>query len=175
MIQTSYQLVFAATFTLVSLFTTIGVASHPYHVSYAEIEWNAKTGNFEVALCVWPSDLEKAIAAQEKKSIDLDQVEDLDTLIEKYVKKRFVFSSTGTDKVKSSNEIRWVGHEKDLKKAWLYFEVAGQGKNQFSIENQLFFELNEDQSNHVELKEGKTVSSLIFNSANRKHSVSVGQ
>jgi hypothetical protein len=137
------------------------VASHPFHVSSAEVNWNSKSGNFEVALCVWPADLEKAIARQQTKAIDLDKVDELDELMKQYVASRFSVRQTIDSTAQPAREataddksadIRWVGHEMDLQKAWLYFEIPGdQQTGQWEIQNRVFFELNEDQVNHMKL------------------------
>ena len=61
-----------------------------------------------------------------------------------------------------AKSLRWVGHERDLKKAWLYFEISGdKAVHQWKIENQVFFELNEDQLNHVDFKYGKSAKVVI--------------
>ena len=152
-------------------------ASHPYHVSHAEVNWNAKSGNFEVALCVWPADLEKALKADTGKSIDLDEVEDLDLLLESYVGKKFRIASGGGQadaKKPAAAQIRWVGHERDLKKAWLYFEISGDPSvRQWKIENRVFFELNEDQLNHVDFKYGNTAKVVISRLGQGAHPIDI--
>jgi hypothetical protein len=162
------------TFALLLVSCSTCFATHPYHVSYAEVEWNAKTGNFEVALCVWPADLEKAIAAQENKVVDLDSVKELDSLLEKYVAKRFKVTSASQNAAQKTvpQPIRWIGHEKNLKKAWLYFEVSGdKTTNDWTIENRVFFEMNEEQANHVQLKLGNKVENVA--STHAKSSISL--
>ncbi len=144
------------------------VASHPYHVSLAEIELNSKTGNFEVALCVWPADLEKALAIQLDKPVDLDKLSDLDRHLAAYVSRHFQIMNLKGQPA----DIRWVGHQKDLKKAWLYFEVkTGQEQNNWTLENRVFFELNEDQSNQVNLKIGDKKRSLVYSIDTSKHAL----
>ncbi len=142
-------------------------ASHPYHVSHAEVNWNETSGNFEVALCVWPADLEKALKGDTGKSVDLDEVENLDQLLEAYVGKKFRITSANGQADSNSEKpvapsIRWVGHERDLKKAWLYFEISGDKTiRKWKIENRVFFELNEDQLNHVDFKYGKSAKVVV--------------
>ena len=142
-------------------------ASHPYHVSHAEVNWNNTSGNFEVALCVWPADLEKALKGDTGKSVDLDEVENLDQLLEVYIGKKFrITNANGQEdsnsKKPATTSIRWVGHERDLKKAWLYFEISGDKTvRTWKIENRVFFELNEDQLNHVDFKYGRSAKVVI--------------
>ncbi|MCH2182076.1 MAG: hypothetical protein MK108_08740 [Mariniblastus sp.] len=132
-------------------------ASHPYHVSYAEVEWNPETGHFEVALCVWPADLEKAISRMSGRAIDLDAEPGVEAMFEQYVARRFrLIGDSG--KVRP---IRWVGAQVGLKQAWLYFEVAGDKKpGRWTIENRVFFELNEDQLNQIQIRMGPVRKSL---------------
>ena len=139
------------------------LAMHPYHVSFAEVEWNSKTGNFEVALCVWPGDLEKAISAMKGRSVDLDHEDedDLDKSCCGYVANRFRIVGEGGKPA----PIRWVGAQIGLKQAWLYFEVAGDKRpGSWTIENRVFFELNDGQLNQIQIKmrdERKRVSSTV--------------
>lgn len=152
-------------------------ASHPYHVSHAEVNWNAKSGNFEIALCVWPADLEKALKGDAGKSVDLDKVENLDQMLEAYIEKRFRITEANSESETSSEKsipasLRWVGHERDLKKAWLYFEIPGNKTNrQWKIENRIFFELNEDQLNHVDFKFGDAAKVVISRKGQASHRI----
>ena len=137
------------------------LATHPYHVSFAEVEWNPKTGNFEVALCVWPADLEKSISEMQGRPIDLDAEPNLESAYQAYVSRRFrIVGDSG-----KTSPIRWVGSQVGLKQAWLYFEVAGDKKpGRWTIENRVFYELNDDQLNQIQVKVGparKLVSSTI--------------
>ena len=149
-------------------------ASHPFHVTRAEIEYNSTRKTFEVALCVWPEDLEKAVSKIEKKSIDIDAIGETkrDELFKKYVAQsfRFIPKQAGqTDKAKKpvAADIRWVGSEIKVKQGWLYFEVdAKSDAANWSIENEMFFELNDDQMNHLQIRSGKEWASKTL-SANQ--------
>ncbi len=167
--------------------STAWTASHPYHVSSAEIRWNETTGNFEVALCVWPADLERAIANQTKSTANLERIVDLDAELKQYVAARFSIrpklsdtnitsdaasaqSTTESGSEKRTGEFRWVGHEIDLKQAWLYFEIPGsQQVGQWKISNRVFFELNEEQLNQVQLSVGNSSSSVALTHSNPTH------
>ena len=150
---------------LLALSATDLFASHPFHVSRSEIEFNSKRKTLEVALCVWPEDLETAISKMEKKSIDIDSLSESkrDELVMKYVVRTFRFfpGSSVTEKEQPKPaKIRWVGSEIGIKKGWLYFEVdASNAAKLWSIENEMFFELNDDQMNHLEIRNGRKWSS----------------
>ena len=138
------------------LLGSVANASHPYHVSLSEVERNLENGNLEVSMCLWPADLEKALSQMTDTVVDLDTAENLDELIVEYLKKRIAFSNADGELA----EIRFVGHEIDLKKGWLYFEVkTGKTESTWQFENRVFFELNEDQSNHINLKVNRRVTS----------------
>lgn len=140
----------------------VAVASHPFHVSRAEIEYNAKRQTFEVALCVWPEDLERAVSKMEKHKINIDDESEIsrDKLFCKYVASKFKFIPNDADQNLKAASIRWVGSEIEVKQGWLYFEVdASSGSQNWTIGNRIFFELNDDQMNHLQLREGKQLIS----------------
>lgn len=210
---------------------------HPYHVSYTELTFNKKSGNFEVAICVWPADLEKALAAQESKPVDLEKTDKLDEMIERYVAKRFLvrtFQPRGNKTVeakefikgtpetkgnsntelvigdqpprprnseieseapskesiasqdatkplaadgkneKPKSNFRWVGLEKERRQVWLYFELAGDLKaTDWTVENRVFSELNDDQLNHVQWTlDFKRYETFVCNEEKMKHRIS---
>ena len=222
------------TLLLIFVLVTIGTISssvvvaveppHPYHVSLAEVNWNPESQKFEVALCLWPADLEKALAQQTGRPIDLAKEPDVDRLIETYVAKRFMIhstpkiaertkqqsttdlpsddiggktndvetkkqgdsvsksdttiqtivispaaaSQTETKDLPAPGKIKWYGHEADAKQVWLYFEVAGDVKANWIVENRVFFELNDDQLNHVQWKGTGKTETLVCNPDNAK-------
>ena len=151
------------------------VALHPYHVSRAEVEYNAKRKTFEVALCIWPEDLQRAISATSHRQIDIDSISEAkrDQHFHKYVQQKFrVFPSNDVEeegeqfKIKPA-AIRWVGSELELKQGWLYFEVdAKAATNSWTIENEMFFELNDDQLNLNQLRVQKAVYSQTLSGNN---------
>lgn len=139
-------------------------ASHPFHVTRAEIEYNAKRKKFEVAICVWPEDLAKAVSKMEDRTINIDTETETnrDKVFHKYVAQKFKFiSQSNNDSEKSAAAtIRWIGSELEVKQGWLYFEVeAKAAATSWSIENRMFFELNDDQLNQVQVRNGKLMES----------------
>ena len=93
--------------------------SHPFHVSVAEMEYNPESKCLEVALRVWPEDLEKALNARSKTNVDLDKTKDVDKRIYAYLQKNISISKDGKKKC----QLNWIGKELEIKQAWLYFEV----------------------------------------------------
>ena len=64
-------------------------AIHPNHVSLTEIEFNQKSGSFEVSLCVWPEDLATIVSQLNKKPIALTD-ESVAQHFPRYLKEKFL-------------------------------------------------------------------------------------
>ena len=146
--------------SLAGLAANVALAVHPYHVSLTEIERNPKSGNLEIAMCLWPNDVELALKKMEKRPIDLDKEKNLDELLERYISRQFELELDG----KKSSKIRWVGHETDNKQTWVYFEIPAQSASRFELKNRVFFELNDDQQNEIRIRTSKHHRSLSFHS-----------
>ncbi len=146
---------------------------HPNHVTLAEIEFNSKTGKFEIALCVHPEDLDQVLRQVHAASDDAKDTFRLsESSIDRYAARWLSteFLVTAQSNREKVLPIRWVGCELDIKKAWLFFEVSGAAQAQtFELENKLFLKLNDDQSNHVKLKHGSDVK--WFQSTRKKSKV----
>ncbi len=161
---------------LLSAISESADASHPFHVTRAEIEYNAERQTFEVALCVWPEDLERAVSKMENRDvkIDVESESSRDEIFSRYVAKKFRFVAQAkgdANKEKpAAAKIRWIGSELEIKQGWLYFEVdakikgANSAATNWSIENQIFFELNDDQMNHLQIRCGKDWTSQTLSS-----------
>ncbi len=133
--------------------------AHPRHVSVAEAEWNAKTSRLEVALLVNPIDLEQALRGAAHRPVDLDKSTGIDRLLQDYLSRTFVVREADGTQPK----LIWVGHEFDLKDAWLYFEVPLEaGPDNVTYGAGLFFELLPDQVNTINFRVGNAKQSLSF-------------
>ncbi len=163
-------------------------AAHPYHVSLTEIEWNPDTGRIEVAMWVWPADLEKALAKKLGHPVDLDTEKDLDKKLADLLADHFSASQPAPKKenvnakskakrpAATPRSLRWVGHEADLKQAWLYFEIKDvDPKSPLTLSNRLFFDLNEDQLNQLNAKLGATTERMTFTSSAPSQQFKIGE
>ena len=133
--------------------------AHPRHATIAEAEWNAKSGRLEISLQINPVDLEQALRRSYDRPVDLDRTAGIDRLLQDYLARSFVVTESGGKQAK----LIWVGHEVDLKDAWLYFEVPlekGPGNATFGVG--LLFELLPDQANTINFRVGKLRKSLTF-------------
>ena len=158
-----------ALFVAVSIFTAIPANAHPFHACLAEMKWSEKNSSYQVALKVDPNDLEEAVAFHSKNNkFKLDETEAAGKAIFAYLKTRFVatqLTETSNDKKKSETilPLKWVGHESDVKEAWLYFEIPIKAdQSRFSLKNTLLLEINEKQVNLVTVIRGKQKKSYHF-------------
>lgn len=94
-------------------------AAHPAHSSLTEIEWNADSGNFEVAMKLSIPDLEDAISAEDQRRFRIRDDESTEQRISKYLQKHFALTSGTSVKVQQ----KWIGMELELHEAWFYFEL----------------------------------------------------
>ncbi len=138
-------------------------AEHPYHVSFAEIEFNEGTRSFEIALCLWAEDLEAALTLDEGKPFDLDRVEtkEAEKAIAEYVR-----SSFGILVGDKSISMKWHGHELEKRKLWVYVEFPCEKQTgEIKIVNRLLLEQHEQQANLMQIKFGKKQVSLTSTAA----------
>ena len=158
------------------LITASEAVEHPFHSSLAEMEWNPKSASFEVALSVWPVDLENVLRESEDLTkrlngpLSLDdksQHKILDASIKAYVQKHFRLAD---EKLKV--EMNWLGFEVEKDSVWCYFEIsdfpdkalaAANGKKvSVEFENRLFFELQPDQQNTILFKQAGKRTAIHF-------------
>ena len=147
----------------IGLFASPLAAAHPGHASLAEIELNLETGNLEVALCVWPEVLERAINSGDQPALRLESrgeaMAEVDRRIVALLDRQFVVR----DASGKALEIRWVGKQVDLKRCWIYFEVVDAADAaRLILENRLFTDRYADQVNGATLiVEGRRTSWLF--------------
>ena len=150
-------------------------SAHPHHVSVAEIERNGKTNRLEIALRVWPEDLEKTLEARTDRDIDLDSTENVDELIADYLDETVLVAPKGEkpstgwrpDPIKETDDrgdtvqlprIIWVGKQFERRDLWLYFELRlPEGMESLEdawISNRLFLRTVPSQENVMRIRDG---------------------
>lgn len=125
-------------------------ATHPFHSTLAEMEWNSETGKFEVALSLWPVDVEEVLRRDEEllekvggliELDDEDQHELLDEALKAYVQSKLALfipqsvseasadDSTTRDSPRNEQEAKlsWLGFEVERDSVWCYFELVPVG------------------------------------------------
>ena len=147
-------------------------AAHPGHASMAEIELNPKSGNLEVALCVWPEALERAIQTGDRPPLRLEAPDELEAEVDRRIvallARRFVVRDAEGRILK----IRWVGKQVDVKRCWLYFEIIGAAESsRLVLENQLFVDQHPDQVNGVTMIGRGPKKSWLFSRDVVRHTI----
>ena len=162
--RTIIRFCIAASIVLTATATT--VASHPFHISQAEIEYNVKTQSFEVALCMWAEDIETHFQNQSDKPFDFDKLksDEIDKQLSEYVRARFSIKTANQESSRKS-AIQWVGHEMEKQKLWVYFEIPLKDTSQITIENRILINQHPQQVNMMTVKQGKSRESLIATAA----------
>ena len=75
---------------LAVLLTGSVTEAHPFHVTWAEAEWNSETGMLEVALRVHPGDLENVLRQRTQQQILLADAS-AEKAVEEYLRETFRF------------------------------------------------------------------------------------
>lgn len=99
---------------------TGSVFAHRSHTSVAEVEWNAQSQVFEVAMRLHIADLEDAVSVRQKKKFRIEGADNAEQQIQAYLQNRFQIRSDANVFAK----LNWVGMELELHDAWVYFEVS---------------------------------------------------
>jgi len=149
--------------TSILCLSTLPASAHPFHVSVAELEYQPSTSTLEVALRLFPEDLETALRQRSRRRVHLERTRGIDRLIVEYLRERFVVADSRFAKNREVAPIRWVGKEVDPRHAWLYFEVIlTPGRRDWTIQNRVLFEVIVDQENTIRVKDGERRYALSF-------------
>lgn len=100
-------------------FAVPGLASHPLHTTYSEMEWNPDSRRFEVALQLPGFVIDEELSLIHGKRINVETAKNAEKLVEDYVRSRFKVT---TDSLQECR-LHWVGMEVELRDVWVYFEV----------------------------------------------------
>lgn len=128
--------------------------AHPSHSSMTEIEWNATSQRFEVAMRLSISDLEDAISVRQNRRFRLEANSDTARLVQQYLKDQFaVTSDEGHD-----CRLHWVGMELELHDAWFYFEAESLPSGNKVEISSLLQQANNQRSNELHSRREQTVA-----------------
>ena len=100
-------------------FAVRGLASHPLHTTYSEMEWNPETRRFEVALQLPGFVIDEELSLIHQQRINVETAKNAEKLVEDYVRSRFQVT---TDSLKGCR-LHWLGMEVEVRDVWVYFEV----------------------------------------------------
>ena len=162
------------------------VVAHPFHVSFAEVDWNAADGVLEVAVKIDPDDLESEVRLHCGKRIKIED-EASARYIANYLFGNLRFERPSSARVtkpkragkvgtgKTSPKYTWIGSEIDEKTAWLYFEIAcPQSPNGMEVVNTLLANSHHPSNTIMVRANGKTAS-MTFTGETTKRVVRLGQ
>ncbi len=142
------------------LLVFVKAEAHPYHLSLAEIKYNAKTQTLEVALKIFTDDLEKTLSVEAKKPVVINQSAEVQQLVEAYLKNNFQLEI-------SANQIvtqRLIGYEGQADSHWFFLEmpIKPEQLNAAKLRNQVLIETFSDQVNMANLEINGQKRTLLF-------------
>lgn len=119
--------------------------AHPYHTSFAEIDWSQDKNRLEVSLRVLPEDLETALTWRRGEPVVLGQ-NHADSDIAGYLREHFeVFNPQG-----EVQPLQFIGIEVAYDESWLYFQISADPSQRLSLRNTLLMEVDAGQTNRVQ-------------------------
>ncbi len=154
-------------------------AAHPFHISTAEMEWDAKTNRIQVSLKLQAADFESALSQLAGKRINIDKGS-LDELITTYLDRHFFLAGQPDAKTQPA-ENRPSGHTRSqahflglqLKGTWLmlYFELELPANRDvptdnattdtgWTLSNTVLFETTEGQINTIAVRHSNQRTAL---------------
>lgn len=139
---------------------SVAAEAHPFHVTIAEVEFNAEAGTLEMAIRIYnPGDLEQALSRREGERVNLEQTEKVDEMILDYLRDCLVITPPDGEPA----ELAWVGKEVTVKTTWLYVEARlPDGPEGAGFTNRLLFEIEADQVNTMVFGRARDRVSLRF-------------
>ena len=136
--------------------------AHPFYVSICQIDFNKNTEALEISVKVFADDLllglsekghEKLYLGEEKEDPKTDEY--IYSYLQKSLKLRL-----------NSSEVKfsYVGRELEKDVVWIYLEVENvSGLQHIDVECSLLTEVLEDQSNIIQVSDGKALKNLLLN------------
>ncbi|KXK36924.1 MAG: hypothetical protein J5I52_08075 [Saprospiraceae bacterium] len=143
-----YVLLFVA---LLFPYKTDDSLSHDFHLSRCEINYDVKSGDFQISAHIFIDDLEDAIRQNGGPALKLfsdNERKDSHQIIEKYINANLRFYING-----QRLYLNMLGKEpsSDIQAAWCYFEVSAvRNVNQLEVENTILLQLFSDQKNIID-------------------------
>lgn len=146
---------------LLLLLPLLSASEHKFYVSKTIIEFNPRSGSFEITCKLFTDDLEMALGSAGRKPIRLgtdQEPSNANDLIEDYIKKHFI--------LKYNDEpiyLSFIGKEAEADLTYCYMEfVKPQEYNTISIESTIFYELFPEQQNIVDVKANASTKTVVL-------------
>lgn len=144
------------------------VWAHPYHTSFAEMEWNSQGTALEVSLRVLPEDFEQALTWREGRTIALEQQELATPVIQSYLSEHFRVFSDLPDSPPTPHPLLLEGYEVAYDETWLYFTITVPRDTSLTLRNTLMMDVNETQTNRVQRLWREPSEVLVYTSGMRE-------
>ena len=164
-------------------------AAHPFHISTAEMEFNAERGVIEVGLRVHSIDMERALSNMTGRRVTIES-QAFDEHVVGYLKNRFLFShnpaelekrASVADKTAASGSLdgkatKLVGKELEGSWLWVFFEMKappfgkakdGHANAEWGLLNRVLIDLNDGQINTVTVRFGGKRKAMKMDAKNQ--------
>lgn len=133
---------------------------HDFHTSLTEINYNTSTKSAEISIRIFTDDLANAL----KTKINTNPR--TDALISKYIEAHFGFLNAQNQKI----VLNYIGKEIENDAIWIYVESPlSYPINKYSLQNDILFEVFNDQTNLVNLKYLAQKKTLLFKGSKTIH------
>ena len=133
---------------------------HPFHSSVTEMSYNVKDQSWEISLRLFQDDLEQSVSAaigKKYRMIPGDEASEKE--LDSYLRKHFRFHAGK----QISTPYRWLGTEQQQDAIWVYIEIPTTSDLAGSyLENSIFLEVFEDQTNLVQWAPAGQKKSYLF-------------
>ena len=134
--------------------------AHPYHVSIAEVKYNAKNQSLEIALKLFTDDLEKTLSEYAGKPVQVTSEGYVVKLLESYFQKNFLLELPQNIVVLP----RSYGFEKQDDAHWFYLNIPIKAYQLATakLRNQVLVATFPDQVNMTNLEINSKKRTLVF-------------
>lgn len=151
-------------------FSFIYFSAHPFHVSVCDVYYNKEAKSIAITHKIFLDDLEQALRKSSGRNIDIMESasnDQLGPLVDNYLEKNFTLTVDG-----KRQKLNFIGSEIQADAIWIYQESAPLGSfEEVSVKNTVLFEMFDDQTNLVHIKNGKKTKSLRLYEENQKGEV----
>ena len=139
------------------------MSAHKFYASLAQVERTAD-GRVELALRFFPDDLEAALRKATGKRVVVEDTAAFGEVFEPWLNSVFALEAGGR-----RTAFKYVGAEVTVKTAWVYMEAVWPDPLAAStMTNAMLVDLFPEQVNTVNLVEGATRSSKVFDAGKRR-------
>ncbi|WP_461140055.1 DUF6702 family protein [Spirosoma pomorum] len=132
---------------------------HDFHASVTQMQYNPQEKAFEISIRIFTDDLEKTLAKEVGKPVDLSVKAKNDPLLEKYIRAHFTYLNPQ----RQAKPFTYVGHEVEDDANWLYLEMPYDEAFQGGVMRQnILMEVFDDQVNMVNIQYKGQKKTFVF-------------